>query len=126
MRKFHRDERNPRSGTSLLIEAMVLLAFLTASLAVCAGLFASALAGSRQADRLDRAVTVATDTAERFSADPTGIAESSQRNGFDVSCAVTPDQEGSGTLYSATITVSEGGDQVYQLVTARYVGGDGR
>lgn len=116
---------NPWGGTAYLVEAMVLLAFLVAALAVCSALFAQSLSTAREQSRLERAVAVATDTAERFSADPSDPEGCipDDTDGLDVACDVTPEQNAAGTLYEATITVSDGGQQVYTLTTARYVEG---
>ena len=127
-------------GTALLVEALVLLAFLVASLALFMQVFA-------------QAVAMASNLAEEFAADPAAEPEPLERDGLTASCAVatvaaddadgTGGQTGSGaddalsgapagdssgaagTLYRATILVTDGdGDEVYRLVTERYASGD--
>ena len=109
---------------ALLIEALVVMAFLMFSLAVFARLFASAQVGGVMATRKSEAVLAASDVAEEFSANPTKVASSSEVNGLVVTCEVTPEAKADGTLYHATIVVSHDTDELYRLDTARYVSGD--
>ena len=110
-------------GAAFVVEALLMLVFLVASLAVLMQLFFGAVRRGTQATMLQQAVTIAQNEAERFSADPTSVDASSQENGYDVSCSVTPEETDGGTLYRATITVSKDGAKVYDLPTARYVSG---
>lgn len=122
MARMHDDKTNPWGDTAYLVEAMVLLIFLVAVLAVCSALFAQSLTTAREQSRLERAIAVATDAAEQFSADPTGYTPE-DTDEFQVTCSVTPETNAAGTLYEATITVNEDDSQIYTLTTARYVEG---
>ncbi len=108
-------------GMAFLIEALVVLAFLMTSLAIFVQLFSSAQIEGKDAARLSRAVLVATNAAEEFSAHPDAAPASTSEDGFTVTCDVTNNKRKAGTLYNATITVLDGEEQVYVLQTARYV-----
>ena len=133
-------------GTALLVEALVLLAFLVASLALFMQVFAQARGMGAEGSELAQAVAMASDLAEEFATDPAVEPEPLERDGLTASCAIatvaaddadgTGGQTGSGaddalsggtagTLYRATILVTDGdGDEVYRLVTERYARGD--
>ena len=137
-------------GTALLVEALVLLAFLVASLALFMQVFAQARGMGAEGSELAQAVAMASDLAEEFAADPAVEPDLLERDGLTASCAVATvaaddaggadgqtDSEAddapsgissgaAGTLYRATILVTDGdGDEVYRLVTERYASGDG-
>lgn len=137
-------------GTALLVEALVLLAFLVASLALFMHVFAQARGMGAEGSQLAQAVAMASDLAEEFAADPAAEPEPLERDGLTASCAVAtvaaddadgqtgPDaddapsdassgdsSDAAGTLYRATILVTDGdGDEVYRLVTERYASDD--
>lgn len=136
-------------GTALLVEALVLLAFLVASLALFMQAFAQARGMGAEGSQLAQAVAMASNLAEEFAADPATEPEPLERDGLTASCEVAtvaadgadgtgsqtgPDTDGApagdssgaaGTLYRATILVTDGdGDEVYRLVTERYANGD--
>lgn len=136
-------------GTALLVEALVLLAFLVASLALFMQAFAQARGMGAEGSELAQAVAMASNLAEEFAADPATEPEPLERDGLTASCEVATvaaggadGQTGSGaddatsggssgdssgaagTLYRATILVTDGdGDEVYRLVTERYARG---
>lgn len=140
-------------GTALLVEALVLLAFLVASLALFMQAFAQARGMGAEGSELAQAVAMASNLAEEFAADPATAPEPLERDGLTASCAIAtvaaggadgtggqtgPDADdapsggssgdssgAAGTLYRATILVTDGdGDEVYRLVTERYARGD--
>lgn len=140
-------------GTALLVEALVLLAFLVASLALFMQVFAQARGMGAEGSELAQAVAMASDLAEEFAADPAVEPDPLERDGLTASCAIatvaadgaggadaqtdpeaddapsggsSSDSSGAaGTLYRATILVTDGdGDEVYRLVTERYASGD--
>ena len=110
------------SGMAMLVEAMLLLVFLMASLAIAMQLFAASSARAQQGRDLARAVAEATNVAERFAADPATAGGVTQADNLTVDCQVTDEQTARGTLYHATITVygDDAQDPVYVLTTARY------
>lgn len=112
---------NGHRGMAFLIEALVVLAFLMASLAVFVKLFTSAQLEGLGANNLSQAVILATNTAEVFSADPTGMQETVTEGDLIATCKVEEDKHNAGTLYNATITVTDGTNELYTLRTARYV-----
>lgn len=137
-------------GTAFLIEALVLVAFLMAALAVVLSLFASARAEEARAARLSEAVTLAQNAAEAFAATDEPVSRVRQEAGaqtgdlYVVAVDVAAEERATGTLYTATISVSAadtpegadvaegasgatnaesaaGGEALYTLDTARYV-----
>ena len=112
-----------RRGTGFLVEALLVLALLMACLAVFVRLFSAAQLEGLHANHISEAVIVATNCAEEFCADPTGVDGSSSRDGFDVTCEVTPTRRDGGTYYEAHIVVSANDEKLYELDTSRYVSG---
>lgn len=119
--------RSPQGGRSFLMEAVILFAVLAACLAVIFSVDAAARATGTQADQLSRAVNLAQGQAEAFAADPQAAPTDATDDGLTASCAVEGEPTADGTLYHATITVTDQvGSTVYTLATSRYVGGGGR
>lgn len=115
------DARGKR-GLAFVVEALVLLAFLAAFMAVIMQLLGGASVRGTAAAELDRAVVLATNVAEHFAADPSSIPDELQDRGYTVHSTVTSDPRPGGTLYSLDSTVlNEAGEPVYSLSTARYV-----
>jgi Tfp pilus assembly protein PilV len=114
---------NQWSGASFVVESLVLLFFLVASLAVVMQLFSSSVKRGEQGETLSQAVVLASNKAEQFSADPTSAAGHSQEDDYIVDCAVTPETTSAGILYHASITVSKNGSEVYSVETSRYASG---
>lgn len=87
-------------GTALLVEALVLLAFLVASLALFMQVFAQARGMGAEGSRLAQAVAMASNLAEEFAADPATEPEPLEHNGLTASCAVATvaanDADGTG------------------------------
>ncbi len=119
------------SGTAFLVEALLLLVFLAASLAVFAQLFAMAADKTAESDRLSRAVAAADNVAEQFAANPHAISTVKEVDDLVVVCDVVDEPHDGGTLHKATITVYERssaeatgsvstGDSVFSVSTARY------
>ena len=120
-----RSSRNTtRRGMAFLIEALVTLAFLMGCLAVFIQLFSSAQLEGIAANKLSRAVVAATNRAEEFSARPWDVSGTTTEGGLSVECSVVDDVREAGTLYNATITVYDNGNEIYRLNTSRYVSGD--
>ena len=104
-------------GAAFLVEALVLLAFLAASLAVLFSLFASSRAEADRAARLSEAVAIAQNAAEgiaaadTFSADtaPATQTVTGAQTGttYELAIELEPQATGAGTLWHATITVCD-------------------
>lgn len=117
-------------GAAFLVEALVLLAFLAASLAVLFSLFASARTEADRAASLSEAVAIAQNAAEgiaaadTFSADTTPATQTviGAQTGttYELAIELEPQTTGAGTLWHATITVC-GAEPLYTLETARYL-----
>lgn len=117
------DARGKR-GIAFVVEALVLLAFLAAFMAVIMQLFGGASVRGTAATELDRAVVLATNVAEHFAADPESIPAELQDRGYAVRSTVARDPRPGGVLYSLESTVlNEAGEPVYSLATTRYVSG---
>lgn len=111
-------------GTAFVIEALILLAFFLASIAVFMQLFGAASAQGIESRELSRAVVLAANAAKRFSADPEQAGGTTEtEDGLSVSCTVEPERTDAGTLYRATIVVFSNGAELYRLETARYESG---
>lgn len=110
------------SGLAIVVEAMVLMVFLVTSIAVLTQLFAASAVRAREGRELATAVSYATNTAERFAAEPASAAGSAQEGDLVVTCEVEEVPNGAGTLYEATITVTRKGsdEPIYVLNTSRY------
>lgn len=127
-------ERPGWMSTAFLVEALVLLVVLIASMAVFTQLFSQSAATARHAERMTSAVLAAQNAAEEFSSNPAAVAGGkqvgsgvaagvSQDDGLAVTCDVESESESAGTLYTACITVSDDSGQLYQLNAKRYVSG---
>lgn len=127
-----RKEKSAWSSTAFMVEVLVLLFFLVASMAIFAQLFASSVTTSANANRLSQATVIAQNAAEEFSADPSAVATGKQvgtgvtakgADDMDVTCDVTTKKTAAGTCYTAHISVLDEGDTVYELDATRYVEG---
>lgn len=132
MAKAFKGERPSWSNTAFLVEALILLVVLIASMAVFTTLFSYSASRSADAERLSSAVTVAQNAAEEFSSNPQGVSknkfvgEGVAKNGdgkFQVTCDVTESDQGTGTLYTAHISVSDSEGEAYAIDASRYVSG---
>ena len=122
------DASKTKVNTAFLIEALVLMAVLIASMAVFTQLFTHSAVAAHQAEEL-------TNAAEEFSSDPAAVAAGKTvgqgvaagnvsavdgSDGLTVSCDVDSDAQGRGALYTARITVSDDSGEVYALDASRY------
>lgn len=132
------DASRTKVNTAFLIEALVLMAVLIASMAVFTQLFTHSAVAAHQAEELTRATLLAQNAAEEFSSDPAagrrrqdgrpgrrrrGRSAVDGSDGLTVSCDVDSDAQGRGTLYTAHITVSDDSGEVYALDASRYESG---
>lgn len=131
------DASKTKMNTAFLIEALVLMAVLIASMAVFTQLFTYSAVAAHQAEELTRATLLAQNAAEEFSSDPAAVAAGKTvgqgaagnvsavdgSDGLTVSCDVDSDAQGRGTLYTAHITVSDDSGEVYALDASRYESG---
>ena len=113
-----------RSGTAMLVEAMVLLVFLTAALAVFMQMFSLSLVRANESRELTTAVAAASDVAERFAAYPEQAAGEQTVEDMRVVCNVVEQPRDSGVLYRATIDVyaadDPAGEPIYFITTANF------
>ena len=122
------DASKTKVNTAFLIEALVLMAVLIASMAVFTQLFTHSAVAAHQAENLTRATLLAQNAAEEFSSDPAAVAAGNVSavdgsDGLTVSCDVDSDAQGRGVLYTAHITVSDDSGEVYALDASRYESG---
>ena len=92
-------------GAAFLVEAMLLLVFIMASLALFTQLFAAATERAGESKALTDAVALASTTAERFAADPLAVPAEQTSGDLRVVCSVSPEARSGGTLYHAVISV---------------------
>lgn len=118
---------HPWHGMAFLIEAVVLLGFIAVAIAVFFRLFAYSESISSENTVLSNAVVYASNAAEQFCIDPESMAgyEKIEGDNYRVHCNVSQRATGAGTLYDATITVSDAstGEELYTLTTSDYVSG---
>lgn len=120
--QHERIQRTQKHSRAFIVETIALFIFLVISLSiVCLLLFASA-DRARQSDDLEQAVTLASNAAERFSANPLDRNLSFMNGNLTVISQVTPQELSQGILYQANIVVSNDHAEIYQLETSRYVG----
>lgn len=138
------NDRRPWHGSAFIVEALVLLVFLIASLAVLMQVIGGAHERGEDADQLSNAIILASNDAETFAADPTagdtgsefalvdgeltqpeGPIDALDKNVYELTRIVEAQKQPGGTLYTARIYVSCGGEATYQLDTARYVSDEG-
>ena len=137
-------DRRPWHGSAFIVEALVLLVFLIASLAVLMQVIGGAHERGEDADRLSNAIILASNDAEAFSADPTvgdlittyalvddelvveaGNDATASADRYDVTRTVQAQAQQAGILYEAHIEVTSDDAIVYQVDTARYVSNEG-
>lgn len=137
-------ERSSWHGAAFVLEVMLLVAFVAASLAVLAAVFSGAQMRGIEAIRLTDAVTLAasgaSNGAEDFAADPEAAyaegtsttyyavaagsvapCDPSAANACEVTRVVDRNATQAGALYDATITVTRDGEVLYELKTSAYV-----
>lgn len=124
----HRPATSARPGwasAAFIVESLLLLVFLVGSLAIFTQMFASSADQASRGGTLSAAVAAASNTAERFAADPAAVEPQTQQGDLRVVSDVTVEPREGGTLYHATISVFDANDAepVYTVTSARYVSG---
>ncbi len=126
------------SNRAFVVEALILLAFLAAAVAIILQLFAAAGVQSREAHKLTLSEHLATNTAESFGANPKNVPsivyydaegnplEYEKGAVYSVETTITPQRMEAGTLYTADIVVTNyelryDGNVTYELQTKRYL-----
>ena len=122
-------------GMAFITETLILLAVLVFSLAILTQFFATVQVHSENASTLSASVILASNEAERFSANPAidtehyfleknnmlVQVEDKQAAAYRVSRRVEQEKTGGGTLYYASISVERYGSLIYSSDSARYV-----
>lgn len=126
-----RDPRqtHSRSNIAFIIEMLVLLVFVAGCLAVLIQMFSFAHHQGQENAKTVKAIHLASNAAECFSADPTAAPEREVFDDMVVFTTVKSESRSAGTLYIATIEVYSADDRdaqagsrpFYGLETARYV-----
>lgn len=122
-KKLRRATWSRRTGRAFIIEALILFAFLIASLAVITQVFVASVSESAYSRDLEHAITIASNTAERFSANPLSDELNYSQDGLTVTCEVDSQPTGAGTLYIAHIIVYNDRGAFFDVDTTRYVNG---
>lgn len=128
-RTTEQQQTHSRSGIAFIIEMLVLLLLVAACLSVLIEIFAYAHQQGEENRDTVRAVHLASNAAERFSADPGSVPEIEVVDDLVVYTTISSEPRSAGTLYRATIEVYDADDQttraqlhpVYGLETARYM-----
>lgn len=122
---YRRTHATRHQGFSFLIEALAVVVFLMVALAIFARLFAGAQIEGIEANHRSQAVLLATNIAEEFSANPTGVQTSATQGDLEATCDVSPQKRDAGTYFEAHIVVREkdkaSGEPLFELDTSRYV-----
>ncbi len=130
--------RSRTKSRSFLVEALLLLVFLSASVAVILQVFVAAGTLSRDAHALSVSEHLAVNALERFQASPTkefGVSYFTEQGEalpgpftatFAVNVESTPEDTAAGTLVNAVVTVTDlrataAGQAPYQISSARYL-----
>lgn len=128
-RSTEQNQTHSRSGIAFIIEMLVLLVLVAGCLALLIQMFAFAHHQGDENNDTVRAVHLASNTAERFAADPLSIPEVEVVDDLVVHSSVESQSRTTGVLYKATIEVYSASDRdaglgskpFYGLETARYV-----
>lgn len=118
--RYRRSDRSTWPGMAFILESLLLLLFVSASLAVLMSLFVQAnLLGEENAQRSE-AIIVATNVAEAFAQDPVSVESAFEQDGYQVTCQMEPRTSDAGTLTLAHIAVAFEDNVLYELTTAAY------
>lgn len=120
--------RSVWAGAAFVVEALLLLAFLAGSIAVMMSIFAYAEERGLENHRITEAIILAENTAEEFNASPQTPPQINQTDELVAICTVTTAQTDVGTLYDATIVITdrETDEEVYTMKSVRYVSEGGQ
>ncbi|MEG0375946.1 MAG: hypothetical protein RR505_00220 [Raoultibacter sp.] len=123
-------------GAAFILEALILLVFLLVFAVILLGLFSDTHARSTEAEQLSGAIVLATNDAEAFAADPQSdtqtfyyvvsdgaisLSSESDPAALAVTRTVSNESRDGGTMYFADIAVTQQGELIYELSTARYL-----
>lgn len=113
------------SSVAFIVESIMLMMFLAASLAILTQVFSSSLNHSIESRSRDAATIAAASIAEHFAADPSDIQERTRLGDLLITCDVTDEHRTAGIMHHAVITVydmssSNINTPVYTLKTSRY------
>ena len=118
--RYRRSDRTTWPGIAFILESLLLLLFVSASLAVLMSLFVQADLLGEENVRRSEAIIVATNVAETFAQDPSSVESAFEQDGYQVTCDVSPQDNEAGTLSLAHIAVSFEDTVLYELTTANY------
>ena len=120
---LRRNRKGAWRGTALIVEILVILVVVVACLTVFVKLFSYAYTSNAYDQHRARAITLATNQAERFAADTSPATGTfSQNEGkYTTTWTITAEPTKRGTLYSAVIAVYHADQELYTLSTASYV-----
>lgn len=143
MRTFKRKNLTNRRtwhGSAFIMEALALLFFMVACMAVLLMLLSTAFQRTDLAEQTGNAVILATNEAETFAAHPTRVdavtyyelvdgqlvkVESETESCYVVKNNVLPTSSSAGTMYEDDIEVLRNGETVYEITTSRYMSDGG-
>ena len=119
--------RSSWHGTATILEAILLLIFLLASVALMTKTLALSFAKAAEGRQLSAATMAAANTAELFAANPIDPnIEVRSEDGLRITCDVAANSTATGTLYKATIEVfeedsRESAGPLYSLASSKFV-----
>ena len=114
--------RQPWHGVAFLVEAIILMMFLVATMAVFTNLLMGSQALSSNTHELTAAIVATANEAESFATHPSEGGTTATRDGFTITCTTEAIPQAGGMLYVAhLVTENAAGQEVYQLTTSKYV-----
>lgn len=122
--------RTPWASMAFIVESILLLLFLVASLAVLTRIFSASLNHSVESRTLDAATIAASSIAEHFAADPNSVEERTVLGDLVIMCTVNDEQRPGGVMRYADISVYDLSEQskgaaIYTISTSHYESEDG-
>lgn len=138
MRSFRRKTlKNTRTwhGSAFIMEALALLFFLAICMAILMQLLSFSYHRAQEAGALANAVTLASNEAEQFATNPTGVAnvryfslidevltplDHEEEGCYVVTNGVSESRGNAGTMYRDLIRVAQKGETLYELETSHY------
>ena len=115
-------ERQPWHGVAFFVEAIILMVFLVATMAVFTNLLVSSQVRGADTSVLTNAIVVTENEAEAFAAHPEAGTTTVKQGNLTITRTVEAVEGEGGTLYRAElVTTNQSGIQIYSLTTSKYV-----
>lgn len=115
-------QRRTWHSMAFFVEAIILMIFLVATMAVFTNLLMGSQVRSAETRQLTNAIVATSNEAEAFAINPHEGTTVTSGDGFTITCTAEATPGKGGTLYSAQlITTNAQGAEIYRLSTSKYV-----